>query len=218
MVAKAIEVTGSIAETDRHGWSSPGKTKTKTTIYVLGCDNHMPQIEQTIDSLLNGTTVPSKWGGEPSAISLKRGIPLWASLFDPKRFWANEEERRRFIGGVELDNGWMLFVDPTPFQQMCELFDVPMPDVSKVVAYIPPKALLTSERVDEAILLALNVGALHSFVICNKVYDLNYGIDEAIAREHIGYCEQIIKRLLVLIRKKLIIRDRKTKLYTKVTP
>jgi hypothetical protein len=217
LVAKAIEVTGPLAERDRpNGWLTRSKTKTKTTVYVLGCVNHLPKIEETIDSLLNGTKIQGEYG-DPSPVSLKRGICLWDSLFDPTSFWKNQE-RRSFIGGVELDNGWMVFTDPNIFQQVCQLFDVPVPDLSKVVTYIPPKALLRTDDVDKRILnlFTQKAGVFLSFCeICNLIYDLHYHNGDVVADEHHGYCEQITKRLASLKRKKLISVDRKTKLYSK---
>jgi hypothetical protein len=86
------------------------------------------------------------------------------------------------------------------------------------VTYIPPKALLRTDDVDKRILgLLFDNGPFRSYCeICNLIYDLPYTDGDIVAAEHVGYCEQITKRLAVLKRKKLISSDRKTKLYRKV--
>lgn len=216
LVASTLEVNGPIAERQgKDRWCSRSKTKAKTTVYILGCRSHLARIEQVVDSLITGSKVKGEYNlDEP--ISLKRGITLWQTLYDPN--YATDGYRR-MIAGLELDNGWMVFTSLESFRQMCTLFDVKLPDLSNLVTHIPPKAILSTEDADKAIMayLTLNGPAGYNDVV-NKVYELTYKIGDVVAPEHFAYCEQITKRFSILLRRKLITRDRKTKIYTVLPP
>lgn len=223
LVAVPMVVKGHEAEklNERSSWYTEGQKIRESVVYVIANKNHLNDIQKVIQSLLTHDKIVDRHGYE-SPVRLKCGIRLWNALFDPSWYW-QDKGHHNFGGGLELDNGWFVFSDEEMFTKVCKFFEVEFPaaEVAKAKAhlYVPPKVMFGNDEVDHRIAKALGVGTRLLFPeIASIVYTLNYGVGDVVCPEHIPLVEQVQRRLATLVRRKAIIRDPKTKFYTRNIP
>lgn len=208
--AFVLPINGFTSEGER--WASRSRTKAKTAVYIICCDSHAQQVSNTVEALINDTEVDLPYGGR-GRISLKCSIRLWEALYDPRHYWG--DAHRNFAGGLELDNGWFVFADVEMFRNVCQFFDLEVPEASiaSTPRYVPPKYQFENDTVDRKILHAFKEpGISHDFIsLCAIVYDIQGEVGKSLPPEQVPLAQQIEKRIRSLIRGKHLVRDPKTK-------
>lgn len=84
------------------------KKKIKVQIYVICNKDHVKNVNETIKLMVN------------DKIRLKEISCIYDAIF-PRSF-----DFKKFIGGIELNNGWFYFTNPETFKKVCQLFEVKM--------------------------------------------------------------------------------------------
>lgn len=215
--AFVLPINGFTSEGER--WASRSRSKAKTAVYIICCDSHAQQVSTTVEALINDTEIDQPHGGR-GRISLKCGIRLWESIYDPRQYWGDSHS---FAGGLELDNGWFVFTDVEMFRNVCRFFDLEIPEASiaKTPCYVPPKYQFDNADVDRRILCAFaeSMAVSHDFIsLCAIVYDIDGAVGKVLPPEQMPLAQQVEKRIRSLIRGKHLVRDPKTKRLRKPCP
>jgi len=216
LVATVLPVVGCLPTCKNLGdawWYSQGKKRQDTSVFVIANAGHLSDITDTLRSILTGDKLPSKHGGSDCAVRLKRNIALWGKLFTPGGYWGDG----RFSGGLELDNGWFVFIDEVMFRAACAFFSLVVPEqaIKDMKKYVPPKSIKTVDTVDRSIVAAFqNLAGPVSFVdIYNTIYEPVILVNGAAPPEVEALLKQVKGRLRSACLKHKIVMDKKSKCY-----